>query len=364
MTTNELSLAGPWSGAPIIGPPPVQAVLQLGWGMWTSGLIRATAELHLADALDDRPATVNEMAEAVGADTDALGRLLRALAACGIFRKVDGHRYAHTVASRALRSDAPERLLDILLIGSDWGWTLWGKLADAVRTGTCAFRAEYGMDLWTYFAEQDPQAGARLHRGYSAQAEAMTPALVDALDCSGLRTIADIAGGQGSLLRALLERYPNAHGVLFEVGSVLSDAEPALRDGPLATRCRLVAGDCVEEVPVSCDLYVFRQILHMWDDKTCMRALRNCALSAQPGARVVLFEQLVGDPPDTPFDALMDLHMLLVTGGRDRTEQEYARLFEDAGLCYVGVTPTSTPLRLIEAVLPARVDGLPSGIPR
>lgn len=341
------------AGAPQIGPPAVQSVLELGWGMWVSSVVQAAAQLCVADAVDGEAATAEEIAERVGADPDALGRLLRTLAGLGVFRQVEGCRYVHTESSRALRSDHPSRLADIMRTGSDWGWTLWGLLGEAVRTGECAFRTHYGKDLIDYFMEDNPDAGVLCHRGYSAQAEAMNPALVAALDVADGAVVADIGGGQGSLMRALLEHRPGVQGVLFDVEPVLAEAAPELREGPLAARCRLVAGDVMASVPVAADVYVFRQVLHMWDDDTCVTALRNCADAAGAGARVVLFEQLVSDPPEDPFDGLMDLHMLLVMGGRERSEREYAALLERAGLRYLGFNATTgTPLRVIEATVP------------
>lgn len=347
-TTVEDQVARACEGAPVIGPPPVQAVAELGWSMWASAVVQAGAQLRLADAIGDDPVAIDELAAAVGADPDALTRLMRALVSFGIFRQVRPGWYGHTTPSRALRADAAVPLTDIMLTGSDWGWAMWGKLAESVRSGKCAFKEHYGKDLFTYFAEDDNAAGAAALRGFAAQSRATNPLVLDALDMSGVRTFVDVGGGHGSVVLSLLNRYPDVRGVLFDRQHAIDSALPELSSPPLAERCTLIAGDCFESVP-SGDLFLIRQVLHMWEDDACVTVLRNCVRAAQPGARVVLLEQLIADPPETPWDALMDLHMLLVMGGRERTAEQWAELFAKAGLTYVGVTATGTPLRLVEA---------------
>lgn len=339
-------------GAPVIGPPPAQAVAELGWGMWASAVVQAAAQLKLADAVGDEPATVEEIAAAVGADVPALKRLMRALVGFRIFRQATPGSYAHTAMSRAMRSDAPGSVTDIMLTGSHWGWEMWGKLAESVRSGGCAFQETYGKDLFTYFHEDDNAAGETCLKGYAAQSRAMNPGVVAALDLAGVDTLCDVGGGHGSLLKSLLEGNPGVKGVLFDRPHAISAALPELREGgPLGDRTELVTGDCFEGVPEA-DVYVIRQVLHMWDDDACHTVLTNCLKAGRPGGRVVLLEQLVADPPETPWDALMDLHMLLVMGGWERTAEEYGAMFERAGLEYAGVVPSGTPLRLVVGRIP------------
>ncbi|MEV5341633.1 methyltransferase [Streptomyces sp. NPDC052676] len=338
-------------GAPAIGPPAAQAVAELGWAMWGGAVVRAAAQLRLADAVGERPAPVEEIARAVGADADALTRLMRALVTFGIFRQAGPGRYGHTDRSRAMRSDAPGSVTDVMLTGSQWGWEMWGRLAESVRSGRCAFQETYGKDLFTYFHEDDPEAGEACLRGYAALSRAMIPGVVAALDLTGVDTLCDVGGGNGGLLKALLEAGPRTRGVLLERPPVLAAALPELREGPLAERAELVAGDCFESVPEA-DLYVLGQVLHMWDDDACHTVLANCLKAGRPGGRVVVLEQLVADPPETSWDALMDLHMLLAMGGRERTAEEYGALFARAGLEFAEVVPSGTPLRLLVARIP------------
>ncbi|WP_405889636.1 acetylserotonin O-methyltransferase [Streptomyces sp. NBC_00133] len=349
VTANQVPAC---EGAPVIGPPAAQHVAELGWGMWASAAVQAAAQLGLADAVDDKPITVEELATAVGADASALTRLMRALVSFGIFRQEGPGRYSHSEASRAMRSDAPASLTDIMLTGGSWGWAMWGKLAESVRSGKCAFQETYGKDLFTYFHEDDNAAGEQCLRGYAAQSQAMNPGVVKALDLSGVATFCDVGGGHGSLVRSLLEGNPHVNAVLYDRPHAIDAALPELREGgSLGDRCELVIGDCFERVPAA-DVHLIRQVLHMWEDDACNTVLRNCVEAGHSGGRVVLLEQLVADPPETPWDALMDLHMLLVMGGWERTADEYRVMFERAGMEFTGVTPTGTPLRLIEGRIP------------
>ncbi|WP_410601148.1 methyltransferase [Amycolatopsis sp. lyj-90] len=330
---------------------PADQVFQLSNGMSAAAVVLAAARLGLADAVTEEPFEAKQLATAVGADPDALARLLRVLAAFGIFHQSAPGRYEHTDRSRAMRADHSDRLLDKLLTGSEWGWTMWGKLADAVRTGECAFPAEYGVGFFDYLG-QNPEDQARMYRGMTAWSEQTHPMIADALDLSGARTVADMGGGKGALLRVLLEHNPHLSGVLFESEATRRVMDDELGTGALAARSTFVAGDFFREVPFTADVYLFKLTMHMYDDEQCVHILRNTAANARPGARIVIADPLLVDPPTHAFTPVMDLHMLLVMGGRERTEDDYARLLTSAGLEFTGITPTASVLHLAEATLP------------
>jgi SAM-dependent methyltransferase len=337
-------LAGHDAGQSVTG-----RILELLTGKEVSGAVVAAAELRLADHVGDTPVEVTELAGRAGADPDALLRLMRALTALGIFEAVGERRFGHTPLSRGMRSGAPERVHDMVLLeGAEWGWKLSSRLAEVVKTGEPLFPKIYGKDLFSYFMEDHPEAGRVFDRAMTAISEAAVGPIADALDLTGVQTVADIGGGQGSIIRALLRRHPDLHGVVFDIEPALADAHPELRDGELASRCRLVAGDCRDSVPVTADLYLLRHVLHMWDDQTCARILRNCAATASPGARLVVIEQLITEGPDGRYVALLDLHMLAVGGGRARTPQDFSRLFETAGLRLNRIIPTASGDQLVE----------------
>ncbi|RBQ20804.1 hypothetical protein DP939_06930 [Spongiactinospora rosea] len=327
------------------------AVFELSTGVHGSAVVRAAVQLGLPDAVGDEPAGLAALASASGARPDTLRRFLRLLTTFGIFTEVTEDHYEHTPASRALRSDAPDGPAHVIRLGGDWNWILWGLLAHSVRTGECAFQAHYGMDIFSFFA-QNPPAAAAFQQGLSVVAKREDPLVADALSVKGGECVVELAGGSGTLLRAVLERHPYVTGVLVETEQALATLDPALREEPLASRFRVVSGDCHARAPGGGDIYLIKQTLHMWDDETCLRVLANCRRAAPPGARVVVVEQLLGDGPAERRGRLMDLHMLLVAGGKERTEQEFAELFRRAGLVFTGVRGQAGDLRLIEGETP------------
>ena len=354
------------AGKPEIGPRPlVEApdstpisaageVRRLTQSMWSSAIVQAAVELGLPELIGEEPVPLAALAEKSGADPAALRRLLRALTAHGIFRRTGGGKYAHSAFSRSLVPSAPGSVAHLTrLAASGWNWAMWARLSDAVRGGESLFAAHYGKTLYEYFAEDEPVEGEVFNHAMSESSRWTSGPVADALDLSEVSVVADVAGGRGSLLRTLLERNPGLSGVLLDSPEVLPQADQALRDGELAERCRLVPADIRQAVPAEADVYVLRQVTHIWDDDVCVDVLRNCARSARPGARVVLVDHVLGDgpEPDSTFSTLLDLLLMLVGTGRERTESEFAGLFARAGLRYDGVVRIPSPLALVIATV-------------
>ncbi|WP_285571671.1 methyltransferase [Actinoallomurus iriomotensis] len=328
---------------------PADTVRELTEAMKASSIVLALVRVGVADAVDDEPVTAAALAEKVGADADALFRLLRASSSLGLFEHVGGGKFVHTPMSRAMRQDAPGNLSSLLSTSMDWGWTLWGLLGDNVMTGRCAFESHFGMDLFSYF-DQHPEVQSLCYGGVTTWAQMFHARITETMDLSEAHVIADVGGGNGALLRTVLERNPHLSGILFETPITLRTVVPDLADGPLADRCSLVAGDFQQAVTCAADVYTIKMALHMWSDDVCVSVLRNCVEAARPGARVIVLERLMTDQP-TPEVAYMDLHMMLVSGGRERTREEWAALFERSGLRLSAVTDTSTPFWMIEGVV-------------
>jgi C-methyltransferase len=344
-----------------IGPFPLDAsqapvlaaaeMRRLGMAMWSSAIIQAAGHLRLADAVHDEPVSVAELASSTGADPDSLLRLMRSLAAHGIFQRHEDGRFSHTAPSRSMRSDVPGSVLNLNLLGaSEWNWVIWSHLGEAVRAGQAVFPAHYGKDLYTYFNEDNPEAGAVFNRAMSESGQWTTQPVAESLDLAKATTVADVGGGQGGLLRALMQRNPHIWGILLDRPQVIEYADPALRDGELAARCTITPADIREEVPGAADVYVLRQVMHIWNTDTCAAILRNCAASALPGARIVLVEHVLsgGSQPDSTYTTLVDLQMMLLGLGRERTPEEFAELFWQNGWEFRGITYTSSPLQLVE----------------
>ena len=332
---------------------------QMAAAHWSAAIIQAAVQLQIVDALDDgEPTSLDTIAQRTNCPPDRVLRLMRALVAMGYFAHLGGKLYVHTDLSRALLADTPFSVRNLVLLGgSAWNWVAWNGLSDSVRDGEPAFTQHYGKSLYEYFAQDNPEAGAVFNRSMSESGRWTTPAVVEALDVSGVSEIADIGGGQGGLLAAVLERHPQLRGQLVDNAPVIAQADPRLRAEPLAARCSLVAADIRQSVPVTADLFVLRQVMHIWDDDTCARLLRNCVAGCPAGTRVVLVEHLLtddsaADPPNPVFSTQIDLLMMLIGGGRERTLANFRSVFEQAGLTFARVQPTSTPFALIEGVVP------------
>jgi hypothetical protein len=347
-TAGELPAVpdGPFSGA-----HPVQnAVQMLSLGMWTSRMLQTAAELGVADAMPaDGGASVAELAELTGTNPDALGRLLRGLSASGIFAPAEEGRYVHTERSLVLREDHPQTLhYWARVYGSHWMWASCAGMTEAVRTGRAAFPAEFHRPVWAYL-ENEPAQQWVFQQGMAEFTRLHAQSLADALEVGDARTVADIGGGQGSVLRAVLHRHPHLDGVLFENKSVLD----ALRGGRSTVGFRLVAGDASEAVDCPADIYLLGHFVHLFEDDGAVRVLANCAAAAPPGARIIAMERVIADGPKDTFGKVVDLLMFCYSGGRERTEDEYHALFERAGLTWAGITPTASDMSLIEGIVRA-----------
>lgn len=321
---------------------PVAQVLGLLTAHWTAASVHCAVDLGVFDAVGETPVSAPELAGKLDADPEALDRLLRALTHHGLLERSADGRYLHTAASGLLRTGARPELVPVArLFGLPELSEPWHHLADAVRTGGPVFEGIFGSDFYRHFTEEVPEAGALFNDGMTALTRLAAADVAKTLDLTGAATVADIAGGHGLLLAELLRQNPAVHGVLLDLPTVLDGACEELReDGALADRCRLVPGDYQHSVTVAADVYLLKNILHNRDDDTCVRLLRTIADSAPPGARVVAVERVIG--AGGPFEGhnnSMDLLMLLILGGREGTDDQFAALFRSAGLAFRGVTP-------------------------
>lgn len=318
---------------------------QIGQGYAVLQFVQAAVDLRLPDAVgDDEPFEPERIAAVIGADPDALTRLLRALSFHDVFEQVDDGRFRHTELSRMLRSDAPWHAPDVIR----FGWmhvplTVLQHTAEAVRTGEAAFPKVFGMNAQHYFVNADKEAGEIFNRQMTANTLLLNnaPAVVDALGLSGDERVADVGGGHGQLLVSLLERHPELSAVLVELKQVARGADERLREGgSLAGRCRVEVGDCREAVPGDADVYLYKLMMFMFDDDTVVRILQNTADSARPGARVIVVDMVLGaGGPFETIGATVDLLMVLMGGGRRRTVADFKRLYERAGLEFTGPSP-------------------------
>jgi C-methyltransferase len=334
--------------------PQALRLLELALSAACAASVRAAAKLGLPDVLGEKGATADELATAVGANPDALRRLLRSLTCYGVFAEKTGGRYVHTEASRLLREDAPHSLKYLVLWCTEpWTWELWGHLEEAVRTGKDVFVDLHGKEFFEHLHAEWPESAEVFDLAMTQSSKLSAMAIAEMLTMSGVQTVADIGGGQGHVLATLLERHPAVQGILFDLPDVVANADPRLRaGGELAGRVQLLPGDCRKEIPVRADTYMFKNILG-WEDEGTVLVLRNAVKAARPGARVVIVENLVDGGPGQTFTTAMDLRMLLSVGGRKHTKDGLLALVEQSGLIIQNVRPINFYLHMIEATVPA-----------
>jgi C-methyltransferase len=338
--------------APAADPQAGMRLRELAFGAACAAAVRTAARLGLADALGERPATADDLAAALDSKPEPLRRLLRALCCYGIFAETEDGLFVHTDMSRMLREDTQNSLKYIALWCTEaWTWDAWPRLEEAVRTGRSVFPDLYGKEFFDYLHQDAPESARVFNRAMTQSSRQSARELAEFLDLSGAPEIADIGGGQGHVLAALLEKHPNARGTLLDLPRVVANADSRLREGgELASRARLVPGDCRQDVPVSANLYIIKNILE-WDDDSTRRTLGNVVAAAQPGARVVVIENLVDDSPSMKFTMAMDLLLLLNVGGRKHTRDSLVARMTDAGLRVGDVRPVNAYLHAFDSTI-------------
>ncbi|MFE2210470.1 methyltransferase [Streptomyces canus] len=335
-------------------PPPSMRLRELVFGAACAAAVRAAARLGVADALDDSPLAVEDLAAAVKTEPKTLRRLLRALSCYGLFAERPDGTFAHTDMSRLLREDDPNSLRAIALWCTEpWTWDAWPLLDEAVRTGRNVVEDLYGKEFFPYLNEDAPESADVFNRAMTTSSVQSARDVAQFLDLSGSASVADIGGGQGHVVASLLEKYPALHGTLLDLPRVVDNVDPRLRaGGALADRTRLVPGDCREAVPVRADVYIIKNILE-WDDDSTTRVLRNVIAAGGPGARVVVIENLVDDSPSMRFSTAMDLLLLLNVGGAKHTTESLTGRLTEAGLIIDDVRPVNPYLHAFDCTIPA-----------
>lgn len=307
-------------------------------------IVYASAELRIADLLADGPRTTTELADEAAAHEPSLRRLLLALAGLGILAHVDADRFELTDAGRPLVTGAPDSVSALvrMLCGPEM-LRAWQALVSSLRTGHCAWELAHGMPVFDYYAIH-PESAAEFNEAMAEHTRDAAPAIVAAGDFARFRTVVDVGGGDGTLMAAILQAEPGVEGVVFDVPDAL---------GPDTDRCRFVAGDFFSSVPEGANAYLLRQILHDWPDEAATQILRSCRTAMAPGARLLILERMLPEraTPDHLQPLLVDLLMLVATGGRERTEREFRELLAAADLRLLTVSEALPPFdyRVIEA---------------
>lgn len=322
-------------------------------GYMMSQILSVTASLGIVDLLGAGEASVATLAKSTETHHGSLARLLRALAAWGILEETQPGCFRLTAFGAPLRTDAPESLRNLALARcGEPVWRSWGDLLHTVRTGETAFEHLFGMNSFQYTSLR-PDRGVIFDDYMAALTRQSIAAILASHDFSQYRHIVDVGGGNGALLSRILSAVPEAEGCIFDTLAGVKGARRRLEQAGVADRCRITAGDFFEAVPEAADAYILKSVLHDWDDNQAVIILENCRRAMHPDSVVLIVERLLPERI-TCCDAhreisMMDMHMLVVPGGRERTIAEYAALCAAAWLEPLGVGPTGSPFAIIQA---------------
>jgi SAM-dependent methyltransferase len=327
---------------------PASAVLMQMANPLISRAIHAAATLSIADELATGTRSVEDLAVATGTHAPSLYRLLRALASVGIFTEHSDGRFGLTPLAQPLRSDAPDTVRPFLYVTGEVAGPAVAELEYSLRTGQPAFDHARGVSWWEYFAA-NPEAATIHDQMFVDQSNAIAPLLLEHCDLDGVDTVVDLGGGYGGLSLPLLTSYSSMRGVIVDLPHTAPGARDQIRAAGLEDRCQFVAGSFFESVPAG-DLYLLKHVLRDWPDEDAERLLSRCADAAAPGGRLLIVDWLIG-PPNEPDPAkVTDLFVMLVLlGGRDRTEDEFRSLLDAANADLHRITPLPTGQTVLEA---------------
>ena len=315
-------------------------------GYWITQAICAAARFGIADRLRDGPKTAAELAEATSTLPDALHRLLRALASVGIFAEGESGLFSLTPLAEPLCSDVAGSKRAYAMMTGDLQYRALAEIDHCLRTGEGAFDRVFGKPLFEYLGEH-PDKAATFDAAMVGIHGRETNAILDAYDFSSFGVVADIGGGNGSMIAEILRKHSRLKGILFDLPHVVERAEEKIRAAGVRERCTLAAGSFLDAVPEGADAYALRHIIHDWDEESCLAILRNCHRAMRPDGKLLVIESVIPPGNGPFFGKFLDLIMMLI-GGKERTEDEYRALFDRAGFELTRIVPTAAELSILE----------------
>ena len=319
-------------------------------GYRVTQIVRTGTQLGICDALADGPRRADELASTVTADQDLLRRLMRALVGIGVLEEGEDGRFSNTELGGLLRTDAPASMRNTAIgLAEDAWWRAWSELPRGIENGVVPFELAHGASFWEVVGG-DAAVAARFNGYMAAQTGALVPQLL-AFDFSSCVRIVDVGGGSGALVAGILAAHPSLRATVFDLEAGLDGADEYLRTRGVRDRCDLVAGSFFDVVPSGADAYILSRILHDWDDTHAAKILANCRSAIRPGARLPVVDHILParaiDQPLERAALIIDLHMYVLFGSRERTEEELRRMLGEAGFKVERVVPTSPPSTIV-----------------
>ncbi|WP_026770444.1 methyltransferase [Asinibacterium sp. OR53] len=331
-------------------PPPPAQMMQLITGFWTSCCVYSAAKLNIADHLKDKPQTAHQLAEATHSDAPSLYRVLRALSSVGVFKENEDHQFELTSLGNTLQTDAPGSMKAMAIAQLGDHYNAWGNLVYSIKTGHIAFDNIEGMSVWKYY-EMHPEEGVNFIKAMSGLTGAVIQHVLPEYDFTSFNTIVDVGGGNGALLVAVLDKAPQAKGIVFDEEYVVAETKKLIAKKGFSSRCETAAGSFFEFIPENADAYLMKMVLHDWNDEQCLQILNNCNKAMKAGSKLLVLDSVIPEGNEPHPGKFMDINMLAMTGGRERTEKEFASLFSNAGLKLARVIPTHSPMfSIVEAI--------------
>jgi predicted O-methyltransferase YrrM len=330
---------------------PKSALIQASLSSILSQAIYTIAQLKIADLLDTEPKSAEELAQATSMHAPSLERLLRFLSGFGIFVEDERGYFSATPTSKMLRTDNPDSPYNWILFNTQpWRWEILQAMSDVVSTGKTAYETLYQKSIYEFLAEK-PEINLSFNQGVKSWTSTLPAAVLKVYDFSNTQMIVDVGGGMGALLSSILQAYPNLQGILFDQPHVLDQAKDNIMSQGVGDRCQLVGGNFLNTVPEGGDLYLISYVFTDWSNEDCIRILKNCSRSMQPGGKIVILEPFLGVRNEPTLGKEIDILMLLETGGRIRDDQEWKTIVREADLTTTNIIPTGDlSIYLIEAV--------------
>lgn len=329
-------------------PPPAH-MLQLITAYWISQAVGAAAKLGLADQLADGSRSASEVATSVNAEPQSVYRVMRMLASIGVFTMDANDRFGLTPLGDTLRGGVPGSMKNFAIAQTSPGhWLPWGQMSEAVRTGRPTSTSALGMDLWDWYAAHSEE-GEFFNRAMGDLSSGVSGEVTGSYDFSHFETVLDVGGAHGILLGAILRANPHMRGILFDLPHVTATAADSLSAQGIEQRCELVTGDFFASVPPGADIHVLKQIIHDWSDEECTTLLRNCHRALKPGGKILLVEMVIPADNSPSMAQAMDMNMLVLLSGKERTELQYRDLLAAAGFRMERIIATRSPFSIIEA---------------
>jgi hypothetical protein len=316
-------------------------------GRWISKPIYVAAKLGIADLLTAGPRSIKGLARASRSYAPSLYRMMRALASIGIFSENEDKKFELTPMAEYLKAGSMRSI--VIMFNSEWSDKAWEYFLDNIKDGETAFDKAYGMPV-TEWLEKNPPAAEIFNEVNAIKAAGSHRTIIDSYDFSGIKTLTDVGGGIGVLMAEILSANPSMEGIVLDIPSVIREAKKTIRARGMETRCRVMEADFFDQIPPGSDAYLLSNILHDWPDDKCRQILKNCHQAMKADSKLLVMEMIIPEANKPSVAKLLDLEMMVMTGGRERTKADFEELFRSSGLELTRIIPTREDVYVIEGI--------------